>query len=171
MEEQKAIIERTLIVLKSDAVQRGLTGEIMQRFEKRGLKIVGQKMMRPNKEFFYYHYETIGKMVSRHGEAVFDRNLQAMLKGPVIAVVLEGVEAVKVVRQMVGTTEPAAAQPGTIRGDYAHMSFDYGNGIGIWIPNLVHASGDQEEARAEIAHWFNPAELFEYSRCDQSFFY
>jgi nucleoside-diphosphate kinase len=80
----------------------------------------------------------------------------------VIAVVLEGVDAVSLVRKMVGTTAPKEAVPGTIRGDYAHMGFEYANGEGIGIPNLIHASGDPKEAEQEIDHWFSESELFDY---------
>src|SRR5690606_37532365 len=118
-------MERTLIILKPDAVQRGLTGEILSRFERVGLKIVGIKMMQPSREDFYEHYEGIGKMISRRGQQAFDVTLDMMMEGPVIAAVLEGVEAVALVRKMVGTTEPNAALPGTIRGDYAHVSFGF----------------------------------------------
>jgi nucleoside-diphosphate kinase len=85
-----------------------------------------------------------------------------MQQGPVLAVVLEGVEAVSLVRKMVGTTEPKSAPPGTIRGDYAHISFAYADKQGVGIPNLLHASGDPEEAAKEIAHWFAENELYDY---------
>src|SRR5690348_1643014 len=116
-------MERTLIILKPDAVQRGIAGEILTRFERAGLKIVGIKMLKPDYDHYYKHYENIGKMISRRGQKAFDVTLDMMMKGPVIAVVLEGVDAAALVRKMVGTTEPKAAAPGTIRGDYAHMSF------------------------------------------------
>lgn len=156
-------MEKTLIILKPDAVQRQITGEIITRFEKAGLKIVGIKMIQPNREQYHHHYEGISKMISRRGEAAFEATLKAMQEGPVIAMVLEGIEAVSIVRKIVGTTEPKAAAPGTIRGDYSHISFDYSKEVNSGIPNLVHASGDSEEAEQEIAHWFNKDELFEYS--------
>jgi len=155
-------MERTLIILKPDAVQRGIVGEIVSRFEKVGLKIVGVKMLQPDYDHYYQHYENIGKMVSRRGKAAFDVTLELMQAGPVIAIVLEGIEAVSQVRKMVGTTEPKGAEPGTVRGDYAHISFNYANGRGVAIPNLIHASGDPEEAAQEIAHWFSESELFDY---------
>lgn len=92
-----------------------------------------------------------------------------MQRWPVIAVCLEGIDATKIVRQMVGATEPASANPWTIRGDYAHMSFGYGDEMKKWIPNLIHASGDSEEAKMEVALWFWEWELFEYVRCDGVF--
>lgn len=155
-------MERTLIILKPDAVQRGIVGEILTRFERVGLKIVATKMLQPDYDHYYHHYETIGKMVSRRGKPAFDVTLDLMQQGPVIAVILEGVEAVPLVRKMVGTTEPKEAQPGTIRGDYAHVSFNHANSHGVGIANIVHASGDVEEAKAEIAHWFSEQEMFDY---------
>jgi nucleoside-diphosphate kinase len=130
MHDLFSMIERTLILLKPDAVMRGIVGEILSRFEKVGLKIVGTKMVRPDKDFYFHHYETIGKMVSRRGQKVFDVQLEVMTAGPVIAVVLEGIEAVSLVRKMVGATNPKEALPGTIRGDYSHMSFSYADHIG-----------------------------------------
>src|ERR1035437_854676 len=115
--------ERTLVVFKPDAVQRGIVGEILSRFEKAGLKIVGCKMLKPDYEHYYYHYENIGKMISRHNKKIFDITLEFMNEGPVIAFVIEGIEAVVIVRKMVGPTESKSAAPGTIRGDYSHMNF------------------------------------------------
>ena len=161
--------EKTLIILKPDAVQRGVVGEILARFEKVGLKIVACKMLQPNKDQFYFHYENIGKMVSRRGQATFERQLEVMSDGPVIAFILEGVEAVSLVRKMVGTTEPKSALPGTIRGDYSHMSFVHADANEIGTPNLIHASGDPEEAKAEIAHWFSESEMFEYETAHEKF--
>jgi nucleoside-diphosphate kinase len=155
-------MERTLILIKPDAVQRGLMGEVLTRFEKAGLKVVGMKMVNPDEEHYHYHYEGISKMISRRGEDAFRRNLESMKAGPVVALVLEGVEAVSIGRKIVGDTEPRSAAPGTIRGDYAHMTFDHANGKGVGLPNLVHASGNSEEAKQEVEHWFKPEELFEY---------
>jgi nucleoside-diphosphate kinase len=162
-------MERTLIVFKPDAVQRGLVGEILQRFEKVGLKIVGTKMLRPDEAHYHHHYEAIGTMISRRGEETFRATLAMMQQGPVIAVVLEGVEAVSLVRKLVGETEPKSALPGTIRGDYAHMSYAHGDAQKLGIPNLIHASGDVKEAQAEIKHWFSTAELFDYQVAHEPF--
>lgn len=161
--------ERTLIVLKPDAVQRGITGEIISRFERTGLKIVGAKMIQPSHDHYFHHYETIGKMISRRGQKAFDSIVGLMESGPVIAIVLEGVESVSLVRKMVGTTEPKTALPGTIRGDYAHMSFAHADTQDVALPNLIHASGDPEEAKLEIAHWFAEAELFDYQTVHEKF--
>lgn len=156
------MIERTLVVLKPDCLQRGLAGEIITRLERVGLKLVAAKIVAPDKEFYFHHYENIGKMVTRRGQKVFDFTLEMMQRGPVLALVLEGVEAVEVVRKLVGTTEPKTAAPGTIRGDFAHISFGHADEKGIGTPNLIHASGDSEEAKVEIAHWFKPEEIYDY---------
>lgn len=162
-------MERTLIILKPDALQRGIAGEILTRFERVGLKIVGAKMLAPGNEHYFTHYETIGQMVSRRGQHAFDVTLQMMQSGPVLAMVLEGVEAVSQVRKMVGTTEPKSALPGTIRGDFAHVSFAHADQHGIGIPNLIHASGDPAEAEKEINHWFSDAELYGYAATHEKF--
>jgi nucleoside-diphosphate kinase len=162
-------MERTLIILKPDAVQRQIIGEIISRFEKVGLKIVGVKMVQPDRDHYHYHYEDISKMISRRGEDAFEVTLQAMQEGPVIAMVLEGIEAITIVRKIVGTTEPKEASPGTIRGDYSHISFDYSKKMKSAVPNLVHASGNAEEANQEIVHWFSDDELFEYSTVHENF--
>jgi nucleoside-diphosphate kinase len=162
-------MERTLIIFKPDAVQRGIVGEILTRFERVGLKIVGTKMLSPDRDHYYYHYEDIGKMVTRRGEHAFNVTLDFMLYGPVIAFVIEGVEAVAEVRKMVGDTEPKSAQPGTIRGDYAHISFGYADSVKKGIPNLLHASGDVSEAKKEISHWFSEEELFDYEAMHEKF--
>lgn len=164
-----ATIERSLIVFKPDAVQRGLVGEILSRFEKVGLKIVGSKMIHPDYDHYFHHYENIGKVISRRGQKVFDVTLGMMNEGPVIAFVLEGVEAVSLVRKMVGTTEPKSSAPGTIRGDYSHMSYAHADENEIGIPNLIHASGDSAEAALEIVHWFSETELFSYSTAHEKF--
>jgi nucleoside-diphosphate kinase len=162
-------MEQTLIILKPDAVQREIVGEIITRFEKAGLKIVAAKMLKPSVEHFYKHYEDIGKVISRRGQKVFDVTLKFMQEGPVIVMVLEGVEAVSLVRKMVGTTEPKSAVPGTIRGDYAHMSFGYADGQNVSIPNLIHASGDVNDAKQEISHWFSKEEIFKYETVHEKF--
>lgn len=162
-------MERTLILFKPDAVKRGIVGEIVTRFERAGLKIVGTKMLQPDSDHYFHHYENIGKMVTRRGKEIFDVTLEMMNEGPVIAMVLEGIEAVSVVRKMVGGTEPKSALPGTIRGDYSHISFDYANAEGIATPNIIHASGDPDEAKDEIRHWFSEAELFDYATVHEEY--
>lgn len=162
-------VEQTLVLFKPDTVQRGLVGEILTRFERVGLKIVGTKMIFPDKDHYYHHYENIGQMVTRRGQTAFDVTLEMMIQGPVIAMVFEGVEAVAQVRKMVGGTEPKSALPGTIRGDFSHMSFEYADGMKKGIPNLMHASGDPEEAEKEIGHWFSDDELYSYEALNEKF--
>lgn len=154
-------MERTLVIFKPDAVQRGIVGEVLSRFEKVGLKIIAMKMVNPDEAHYYHHYETIGKMVSRRGEAQFRVQLGAMQEGPVIAMVLEGVSAVKQVRKMVGATSTNEAAPGTIRGDYAHASLDHVNAHNVALPTILHASGDPDEAKQEIDHWFKTEEIYD----------
>ena len=156
-------MERTLIVLKPDAVQRGIVGEVLGRFERAGLKIVGMKMLSPTKEHFHAHYEGISQLISRWGEDIYNITLSQMTEAPVIAVVLEGVEAVTHVRKMVGTTDPKESAPGTIRGDYTHVTRDYTNSRGGTLPNIIHASGNSEEAAKEIDLWFAKDELYDYN--------
>lgn len=162
-------VEKTLVLFKPDTVQRGLVGEILTRFERVGLKIIATKMIAPNKEHYYKHYEEIGQMITRRGEKAFDVTLNMMIQGPVIAMVFEGVEAVALVRKLVGPTEPKSAAPGTIRGDFSHMSFGYADSQDIGIPNLIHASGDPEEAEKEISHWFTDEELYVYQPPNEKF--
>lgn len=162
-------MEQTLVVLKPDALQRGIVGEIITRFERVGLKIVATKMLAPDQDHYHQHYEGIGQMISRRGQEAFDVTLQMMQAGPVLAMVLEGIEAVEQVRKMVGTTEPKSAAPGTIRGDYAHISFAYANDKNLAIANLIHASGDVAEAKQEIAHWFKDGEIHSYETVHERF--
>jgi nucleoside-diphosphate kinase len=153
-------MERTLVIFKPDAIQRGIMGEVLTRFEKVGLKIIAMKMANPDEAHYFHHYETIGKMVSRRGEAQFRVQLGAMQEGPVIAMILEGVEAVVLVRKLVGTTNTRDAAPGTIRGDFAHASLEHVNAHNVALPTVLHASGDVDEAKLEINHWFSEEEIF-----------
>jgi len=162
-------VERTLVLFKPDAVQRGVVGEILTRFERVGLKIVGIKMLAPDQKHYHKHYEEIGQVITRRGQATFDNVLDMMSQGPVIAMVLEGVEAVELVRKLVGSTEPKSSAPGTIRGDFSHMSYGYGDAHNKGIPNLIHASGDTSDAEKEIPHWFSEDELYDYSILNEKF--
>ena len=162
-------MERTLVVFKPDAVMRGIVGEIIARFERAGLKIVGIKMVWPDHEHYFQHYEGIGTLKTRKGEEIFESQLASMQEGPVIAMVLEGVEAVEFVRKMVGPTEPRSAQPGTIRGDYAHVTYGQAATIGRGVANIVHASADSTEAQKELAHWFSSNQLYSYDTVHERF--
>lgn len=145
------MIEKTLVLVKPDGVQRGLIGDVVKRFESAGLKIVGMKMKQIDAEFSKKHYFA-------HVEKDFYPELEERItSGPVIALVLEGINAVSVVRKIVGTTESNTAIPGTIRGDFGHVSLDHKGS-----KNIVHASGNLEEAKQEVNLWFNSEELFNY---------
>ena len=151
------MMERTLVLIKPDGVQRSLMGEIIQRFEKVGLKIVGMKMVWLDRAFSQKHYDA-------HVEKEFYPRLENFIvSGPVVAMVMEGLHAVETVRKLVGETEPKVAAPGTIRGDYAMHSYEYTRANDKAVRNLVHASGDIDDAKKEIALWFNPDDLYEYN--------
>jgi nucleoside-diphosphate kinase len=155
-------MEKTLVLLKPDAVKRGVVGEVISRFEKEGLKILGTKMVHPDEEHYHHHYETISALKSRAGEDIFQKNTEFMMSGPVVAIVLEGEDAVNKVRQLVGPTDPAQAEPGTIRGDLGHMTLEEANTNNVGLQNIIHASGNSEEAKQEVDHWFKDSELFDY---------
>lgn len=167
--KEKDLIQRSLVVLKPDAVQRGIVGEIIHRFERVGLKIVGMKMVMPGEDLYYKHYEDVGQMITRHGEDIFRYNVQYMMTGPVIAMCLEGIEAIPLVRKIVGPTEPKSADMGTIRGDFAHMSYGYSDAKKMGVPNLVHASATPDEAKKELALWFSEDELYDYSDLNEKY--
>ena len=157
-------MEKTLVLLKPDAVKRSIIGNVISRFEKAGLKILGVKMVYPDEAHYHHHYEGISKLKSRAGENVFKKNTEFMLSGPVIAIVLESPNAVSKVRKMVGHTDPAQAEKGTIRGDLGQMTLEEANQKNVGLQNIVHASGDPNEAKQEIEHWFSPDELFDYKK-------
>jgi nucleoside-diphosphate kinase len=143
-------IERTLILIKPDAIQRSLLGEIISRFERKGLKIIGLKMMKLEEEILVDHY-------SHHKDKPFFRKLIEFMKsGPIVAMVLEGVEAIETVRNLVGSTNGRKADPGTIRGDFS-MSQSF---------NIIHASDSKEIAEIEIRRFFKPDEIFDYQKID-----
>jgi len=154
------MIERTLVLLKPDAVQRAFAGEIISRFERVGLKIIGMKMKYVTEDFAMKHYTE--DITRRRGEKVRKRLMGLLREGPVIAMVLEGVSAIEIVRKMVGTTEPKSAAPGTIRGDYSHISFEYADKKGIAVKNMIHASADKKDAEYEVKLWFDKNELHSY---------
>jgi len=151
--------ERTLVVLKPDAVARGLAGRIIQRFEDASMKIIGMKMREMDAEFARKHYFDLEE---RLGPVVYNATAAFVQRGPVIAFVVEGESAVATVRKIVGSTYPNEAQPGSIRGDFAHQSKAVATATGKAVANLVHASGNPEEAKYEVDLWFDANELFEY---------
>lgn len=157
-----SIVQKTLVVLKPDSVGRSLIGEIINRFERAGLQIVGMKMVKPSEDFLRDHYEGIGKLGTRKGDGVLNSVVEMMRKMPVVALCIEWVEAVEYVRKLVGSTEPKSAAPGTIRGDFAHISYGYvDSSDDVYFFNLIHASADPDEAKQEVALWFSDEELFD----------
>lgn len=155
-------LQRSLVLLKPDALDRGILGEIVTRFERVGAKIVGMKLLVSDEDTAGKHYTE--DLAQRRGQRVRDLMIDMLKMGPVVAIVLEGVDMVEVVRKMIGSTEPKSAAPGTIRGDYAHVSFKYADSKDVGIFNLIHASGSPEEAPIEVAVWFKPEELVEYKK-------
>lgn len=154
--DPQTYMQRTLVLIKADGVQRGLIGRIIQRFEDVGLKIVGMKLKRIDKDFAKKHYSNLT------GKPFYPNLEKYITEGPVVAMVIEGLHAVETVRKIVGSTEPKSSASGTIRGDFAHHSYVYTDGKGISIKNLIHASGNIEEATYEVKLWFTPDELYEY---------
>jgi nucleoside-diphosphate kinase len=136
-------LERTLILVKPDGVQRGLVGKILVRFEERGLKLAGMKMVQAPRKLLEDHY------AEHKGKKFFDPLLEYMQSGPIVALIIEGLEVIDAGRKMVGATNPLKAEPGTIRGDYAQATGR----------NLVHASDSVASAKREIGLWFGDEHL------------
>jgi nucleoside-diphosphate kinase len=141
-------MERSLVLIKPDAIQRGLAGKIINRIERRGLRIVAMKMLRMDKELASRHYGI------HKGKPFFDSLVDFITSGPIIAIVFEGTQAVEVIRQTMGATNSAKAAAGTIRGDF---------GIDLQ-QNLVHGSDSLENAAKEISIFFKPQEILDYRR-------
>lgn len=141
-------MERTLIIIKPDGVQRGLVGEILTRFERKGFRIAGMKFMQPSRELAEKHYAV------HQGKPFYEGLVNYIISSPVVVLVLEGTNAILAARGTVGATRPHEAAPGSIRGDF-------GLEVGR---NLVHASDSVENGLAEIALWFAPEELVNWSR-------
>ena len=155
------MIERTLVLIKPDGVARSLVGRILQRFEDAGLKIIGMKMQWVDKEFAARHYTE--DITIRRGERVRNSLIDYLAAGPVIAIAFEGIHSIEIVRKIVGPTEPKAALPGTIRGDFAHVSFAYADQKLIPVKNLIHASANAQDAESELKLWFTQKELHSYA--------
>jgi nucleoside-diphosphate kinase len=145
-------MQQTLVLLKPDCVQRRLAGAILQRFEQKGLRIAGLKLVHPSRSLAEQHYAV------HKGKPFYDSLLAFLTSGPTAAVVLEGREAVAAVRQLMGPTDGTKAPPGTIRGDYA-LSIQN---------NLIHGSDSPDNAAAEIRLWFRPDELVAFRHADDS---
>lgn len=148
-------MEKTLVILKPDAVQRGLVGELIGRFERRGLRLVAMKQMRVSRELAEKHYAV------HQGKPFYEPLVSYIISDPVVVFALEGNKAIEAVRQTVGATNPTAAAPGTIRADYA---LEIGR-------NLIHASDGAETAAAELALWFKPEELVDWKRDGERWVY
>jgi nucleoside-diphosphate kinase len=186
--------ERTLVVVKPDGIQRSLVGEIIKRYERVGLKLVGLKMMTLTEEFVEKHYtldpewrritgEKRIKAARDRGEeppsedpleitrVVLEKLKKYLISGPVIAMVWQGAHAVELVRKLTGSTEPRMSDVGTIRGDFVHDSYNMSDTDGRSVRNLIHASGTLPEAEKEIAHWFKPEELVSYRLVQEQILY
>lgn len=187
-------MERSVVLVKPDGVQRGLVGEIVARFEKAGLKIVAMKMVNIDRDFALKHYgfndewfenvgkrtkefymehgfdpgEALSKMENKEiGKLVQKWNVDYLTEGPVVAMILEAPGVVEIVRKMVGSTYPQSAPPGTIRGDYSFDSPLLSNQKRRSVHNLIHASGKPEEAEVEIQLWFKESEIHSYKRVEE----
>lgn len=186
--------EKTLVLIKPDGVQRGLIGEIIKRYERTGLKLVGLKFLVPSPEIIEKHYLTdpewkkkVGlKSIESYqkknltppslnpeelGEQVLNRLKKYLSSGPIVAMVWQGVGAVAVVRKITGKTEPATSDVGTIRGDYTIDAYQLADNDNRAVRNLVHASGSPAEAQEEIALWFKPEEIIKYRLIHEAILY
>ncbi|MFA5484726.1 MAG: nucleoside-diphosphate kinase [Candidatus Pacearchaeota archaeon] len=162
-------IQQTFVLVKPDGVARGLIGEIIKRFEQRGFKIVALKLVQVSKNFAKMHYtEEIEK---RRGKEVREALLDYVTSGPVVAMVVEGVDAIENIRKLVGSTESKSSLPGTIRGDYSHVSFSYADQNHLPVRNVVHASSDETDAINEISLWFSIEEFFSYKLSGEEYLY
>ena len=148
-------LEKTLVLLKPCAVQRGIMGEVLNRFEKKGLRVCGMKMMQLTDALLSEHYAHLSE------KPFFQRVKESMMTAPVVALALEGVDAIEAVRTIVGPTTGRKAPAGTIRGDYS-MSFQ---------ENIVHASDSPETAAVELRRFFAPGEIFDYKLAYFDFLY
>lgn len=156
--------ERTFVAIKPDGVQRGLIGEIIGRLERVGLKLVGIKLVLPTEEMIGMHYAKMKDPILGHLKKL-------MTSGPIVAMAWEGAHAVGVVRKLIGSTEPLGSDVGTIRGDYTIDSYQLADADGRAVRNIVHASGNVEEANAEVELWFKPEELSRYRLISEAILY
>jgi nucleoside-diphosphate kinase len=190
--------ERTFVMVKPDGVQRGLVGEVISRFEQRGMKVVALKMVKPSLEHISNHYPTDDSWVERLGEKGFksfaelgidpmevmgttDKKeagtqvrqwlMDYMTGAPVVPMIVEGLHAIEMVRKIAGNTLPLKAELGTIRGDYSADSPASANVEKRAIKNILHASETPEEAAHEIAHWFSEEEIYDWDRADNKVMY
>ncbi len=187
------MIERTLVLLKPDAVQRALVGDIISRFERTGLKIIGMKMINADKETAGKHYaddaewlKSVGAKTKKSYEAkgikvaedeltigkrIRQQLMDFISMSPSVALCIEGHGAIDKVRVIVGSTAPSTAAPGTIRGDYSMDSYALADSSKRPIQNLIHASDSRENGVREIKIWFKENELYPYTRVDEGLLY
>ncbi len=192
--EQHFKNEKTFVIIKPDGIQRGLIGEIIKRYERVGLKLIALKMMVPTREMVEQHYtlDPEWKLITgtKSIKGFVDKGLTPptedpialsndllrrladyLSSGPVIAMIWQGAHAVKIVRKITGGTEPFTSDVGTIRGDYVLDSYQMTEVDDRSIRNIVHASGSVKEAADEIAHWFKPEEVMDYSLVQEKILY
>lgn len=150
-------VETTFVALKPDAVKRGLVGEITAVIENAGFKISGMKMVQATDQLLEQHYE------EHVDKPFYDDLAEYMKQGPIVALAVEGVHAVKNLRKIVGDTSARDAHPATIRGRFAHMSMEHADDAGRYYKNLIHASEELEDAEKELEIWFSDEELHDYS--------
>jgi len=155
-------VETTFVALKPDAVKRGLVGEITSVIENAGFKISGMKMVQATDQLLEQHYE------EHVDKPFYDGLADYMQEGPIVAIAVEGVHAVKNMRKIVGDTSARDAHPATIRGRYAHMSMEHADDAGTNYKNLIHASEELEDAEKELDIWFSEDELHDYSTAHES---
>ena len=186
--------ERTLVIIKPDGLQRSLVGDIIKRYERLGLKLVGLKMIVPSTEMIERHYTLDPEWVRITGEKtiksykdkgikpptddplkvteiLLERLKKYMTSGPVIAMVWQGAHAVAIVRKITGGTEPLVSDVGTIRGDFVLDSYEMSDIAERCIRNLIHSSGSVKEAEDEIKHWFKNEELMNYKLIQEQILY
>lgn len=185
--------EQTLMIIKPDGVQRGLIGEVLRRFERTGLKFIGIKFIVPAEEQCWTHYNKDDAWFLKKGTNIFEARKAAgmpvdkepieygrdiikqlanfMTSGPVLVAVIEGNEAVSVVKKIVGATEPKTSDVGTLRGDFTIDSYDLAGIDGRAVRNLIHCSDAPEEAQREIAIWFKKDELIKYRLVGEQILY
>ena len=185
--------ERSLVLLKTDSVQRSLVGEIIKRFEQTGLKISGMKMLNASEAQLLDHYnkndewytskgegivadlKEMGKPVDKeaieYGKDIIRTVVKYMQESPIVALVMEGNQATSVVTKIVGTTEPTTSDVGTIRGDYTLDSFAHATFEDRAVRNLVHQSESPEEAEREIQIWFDAGEIMDYTTAQERILY
>jgi nucleoside-diphosphate kinase len=191
---KKSSNERTFVIIKPDGVQRSLIGEVIQRFERVGLKLVGMKFTVPVAEVVEKHYtldpewkRKVGEKAiesykkkgetppeddpQKVGDIVLDALKKYMTSGPVVMMVWQGAHSVELVRKLVGGTEPRSSDVGTIRGDFVLDSYSIADSDGRAVRNLIHASGEIEEADQEIALWFSEEDLVNYRLVQEGILY